>query len=159
MMADRRTLEDDLRAGKRGAAAVEAAAGLHPCPNCDRLCRAFEIVDVTDVPGLDVDMACTRCLTDEVRADTDIRERKARKALTGWAGAEGVELKAYRNRYLDTWRWTVARDSPLTETCQLAWVAHLQAWHRMTLTAATPSAWTPPPEPALDYAPLPKGKT
>jgi hypothetical protein len=153
MMADRRTLEDVLHSNYRGKKAkAAAAAGLHECPNCGRLCHAFEIVDVVDVAGIDTDMACTTCLIDAQRLETEIAERKARKVLPAWETPEGVELKAWRDRMLDRWRWTVAPDSPLSAECQTAWLAYLRGLHRMTVDAKAPTEFKERDQPVMFYA-------
>lgn len=44
-----------------------------------------------------------------------------------------LRLREQRNTLLDTYRWTVTPDSPLTEACKAEWSAYLQTLHRLTV--------------------------
>lgn len=154
MMADRRTLEDEIADRRKARPGVTLAVpDRFPCPKCLRSCWPFEIVVVTDVPELGVPMACTQCLTDVHRETRSQSEKADREKLPPWQRPEGLEMKALRDRTLDRWRWTVAPDSPLSEACRHAFLGYLKAWHRMTVDAASPAEFIEPALPAMEYAP------
>lgn len=150
-MADRITLEDKLLASGK------PTGGRHACPNCGRLCRAFEIVAVRQaghdaLDAIETDFACTQCTTDAARDVMHDTEQAALAELAPWDSPAGVEQKMHRDRTLDRWRWTVLPDSPLTGDNQTAWLAYLAVWHRMTVDAATPADFIEPEQPAMQYA-------
>lgn len=151
MTTDRETLEQRLR--DRGEPVPQFTACPNPLCRRDR-CRPFEIVTVADRANIPSEMACTQCLVSDDREQAQIDEHVARMALPPWETPEGAEWKARRNRMLDTWRWTILPDSPLTERCQLKFKRYLLAWQRMTVDSAVISAFKEPELPAMEYAPL-----
>ncbi len=147
-MAERETLEQQL------IGAGKPVPDFVPCPNpdCGRAnCRPFEIVAVTDRDNIDASMACSQCLISDDRARIDAEDAAERKARTGWDSDEGREWKAQRDRALDRHRWAVMPDSPLTKSCQAAFLEYLRAWHRMTVDS-TVKNFQIPTVPPLEYA-------
>lgn len=61
------------------------------------------------------------------------------------------EIRQQRNELLDSYRWTVMPDSPLTEECKQEWMAWLGELHRLLLNVTDAAAIVFPPKPALEY--------
>lgn len=142
----RKTLQDRLLSQKK-----EVPEWVQ-CLSCGRRCRPFEIVDVTDTPGIPHDDACSHCFLDVQREKRGNEDRQWRKSKE-WSGPLGEQARAERNRLLDTWRWTLLPDSPLSDPCKLQFRRYLAKLHRITVDHQWPSQVIWPALPALEYAP------
>jgi hypothetical protein len=61
------------------------------------------------------------------------------------------ELKQKRNELLDSYRWTIMPDSPLSESCQAQWMAWLESLHSLLVGVTDFSSVTWPDMPPLEY--------
>ena len=62
------------------------------------------------------------------------------------------ELRQRRNELLDTYRWTIMPDSPLSSSCQAQWAAWLQSLHSLLMDVTDPATVVWPEMPGYDYA-------
>lgn len=61
------------------------------------------------------------------------------------------ELRQKRNNLLDSYRWTVMPDSPLTDACQQAWMGWLKELHALLVDVTDTNAVVWPDQPELEY--------
>ena len=62
------------------------------------------------------------------------------------------ELRQRRNELLDTYRWTIMPDSPLSAACQAQWAAWLQSLHSLLLNVTDPATVVWPEMPGYEYS-------
>lgn len=56
------------------------------------------------------------------------------------------ELRERRNRLLDSHRWTIAPDSPLTPKCQAEWLVWLKKMHKVLVDQTDETLWPERPD-------------
>lgn len=61
-------------------------------------------------------------------------------------------IRARRNNLLDSYRWTVMPDSPLTDTNQAEWLTYLQTLQGITANVSNPDDIVWPDTPSYIYA-------
>lgn len=61
------------------------------------------------------------------------------------------ELRQRRNEMLDSYRWTIMPDSPLTEGCKDQWLQWMTSLHGLLVDVTDTSAVVWPPMPQLEY--------
>ena len=61
------------------------------------------------------------------------------------------ELRQRRNSLLDSYRWTVMPDSPLTDACQQAWMVWLKELHTLLVGVTDTGTVVWPEQPELVY--------
>lgn len=123
-----------------------------PCPLCEQPRHLLEIVALEPADDLPGEWGCSTCILDRCR------EKKAEEEATapepGWDSELGNHWRARRTMLLDQHAWTIRADSPLTTECQAAFLAWFALWHRMTVDAPNPGAFSEPQMPTFEYAPL-----
>lgn len=97
------------------------------------------------------DGMCGNCHSDDTRASIEKWELESRIPSTSWDSAKGIALKTERNRLLDSVRWTIMPDSPLSTACQAAYKVYMTTLQQMTLTSPTTANWVWPTIPKLEY--------
>ena len=112
-----------------------------PCETCRTITPTWALVEIENV------WVCGQCV---VHANRELEERLIYPDQD-WRSTRGEWMKAERVRLLDSWRWTIMPDSPLSASCQAEFKAYLQSLHRMTIDAPDATAWSWPDPPALAY--------
>lgn len=96
------------------------------------------------------DGVCGNCHNDDNRTSVAKWEAESRLPKSSWNSDYGIELKTERNRLLDSVRWTIMPDTPLSTACQAAFKAYMTTLQQMTLTTPT-TTWVWPTVPKLEY--------
>jgi hypothetical protein len=127
------------------------SAGTWPCPVCKVEFPAFALVDVSDIHGIEGDVACSTCFLDDVRVVQSVAEAENQPDQDHWGGEDGLFLKAQRNITLEKYAWTLRPDSGLTLDCRKAFGLFMISWQRMTVDAEKPSQFVEPELPDMTY--------
>lgn len=80
-----------------------------------------------------------------------MQEEHENAAQNPWDTDHGIEIRAIRNRLLETSNWAIQADSPLTPSCRLMFVEYRKLLNRVTLDYPTPYLAVMPEPPELEY--------
>lgn len=122
------------------------------CYGCGKKTPVWALYRGDPAKGEPEGWICGLCIQSARRDREAAAEAAAKLPASDWNSDLGIFLKAERLRLLETWRWTVANDTPLSEASRAEFMAYLAVLNRMTVDCADPTTWAWPeaPTPAFD---------
>lgn len=121
-----------------------------PCDGCGKNTPKWALYE--GLEGEPSGWICGGCIGTVARQKQAQENEAAKLPANDWNSDFGIFLKAERNRLLETARWAVMPDSPLSEPSRAEFMAYLAVLNRMTVDCADPTTWVWPeaPTPAFD---------
>ncbi len=123
-----------------------------PCNHCVQMTPAWGLYAGLSELQEPTGWICGTCIADAAREVAAAAWANARLPASDWGSDLGLFLKAQRNSLLDSNRWTIFPDSPLSEASRAEFMAYFTVLNRMTVDCADPTTWVWPATPIPAYA-------